>query len=356
MNRETIQTPLGRRFAAALDATRSGRSRLGIEAYTAAFLVAEPALATSHARRARLSAAIEELVGEGVIRASRAQDRSELPVLPRFIVVIDGMSDPPIADTSRYPWRPELVWAARLPLRQSEFQALRAVQGFLRDVTAETPVVPMGERSLELFDDEKRLDSLARNRRLFAPGRLSLGLLRARAFAPPFAYRHVGPGHIALVLENVATYRSVLGALSAASDVGLVIFGSGGNFAASVGYLAELAHEGVAATIREIRYFGDLDRRGLETPIAADITAREMGLPAVLPAVRLWALLLRVGKRARHVPVDTTTAERLAGWLPASMRGDAIELLTSGMRVAQEAVGTMMLGDDPIWDSRLSDE
>src|SRR5438105_1999563 len=80
----------------------------------------------------------------------------------------------------------------------------------LRDQGTEATIVPTGERSLDLFGDEKRLDVLRRNRRLFAPGRLSLEMLRARLFAPPFAYRRIGQGGVALVLENVATYHSAL--------------------------------------------------------------------------------------------------------------------------------------------------
>lgn len=79
---------------------------------------------------------------------------------------------------------------------------------------------------------------------------------------------------MALVLENVATYHSVLATVPYDGPVGLVIFGGGGNFAASVCYLTELAAEGPASSVREIRYFGDLDRRGLEIPIAADSAAR----------------------------------------------------------------------------------
>jgi hypothetical protein len=217
---------------------------------------------------------------------SRAVDRSESPPPPHFIVPLDRITDPPVGrEAAGYAWRPELSWAARLPLRRSEFDALRAIQAFLRDRSVETPIVPTGERSLELFCDEKRLDVLRRNRRLFAPGRLSLEMLRARLFSPPFAYRRVGAGPVALVLENVATYHSVLATVPANSPVGLVIFGAGGNFSASVCYLAELASEGPASFIREIRYFGDLDRRGLEIPIAANAAAREVGLPAVRPAV-----------------------------------------------------------------------
>jgi hypothetical protein len=158
-----------------------------------------------------------------------------------------------------------------------------------------------------------------------------------------FAYRQIGSGPVALVVENVATYHSVLATMPAESPVGLVVFGAGGCFSASVCYLAELAIEGPAASIREIRYFGDLDRRGLEIPIAADAAAREAGLPPVLPAVGLWATLLRVGKRATHHPVDTQTAELVIAWLPATLRSSAREVLVSGARLAQEAVGTNLL-------------
>ena len=350
MKPPALETPLARRFAAALADAAPGRSRIPIDAYTAAFLVAEPALATSPERRIRLVGAIEELVQGGVLKASRALDRLELPPLPRFVVPLDRVTDPPVgAEASNYAWRPELAWAARLPLRRSEFDALRAIQKFVRDRGGESPVVPIAERSLELFGDEKRLDTLRRNRRLFAPGRLSLWMLRTRLYAAPFAYRRVGPGSVALVLENVATYHSVLATVPEGSPIGLVVFGGGGNFSSSVCYLTELAAEGPAARIKEIRYFGDLDRRGLEIPIAADAAAHEAGLPGVRPAIGLWARLLRVGQRGVHPPVEASTVQRLIAWLPASLRLSARNVLASGARLAQEAVGTELLADDPAW-------
>jgi len=352
MKPTAVETPLARRFAAALAETEPQRARIRIEAYTAAFLAAEPALITSPDRRARLSAAIDELIQAGLIKASRDVDRSELPPLPRFLLLLNRGTDPPVGrEAASYPWRPELAWAARLPLRRSEFDALQAIQVFLRDRGDDGTLIPMGERSLELFGDEKRLDTLRRNRRLFAPGRLSLELLRARLYAPPFAYRRVGLGPIALVLENVATYHSVLATIPAGSPIGLVVFGAGGNFAASVCYLAELILEGPASSIREIRYFGDLDRRGLEIPIAANAAALEAGLPVVRPAIGLWARLLRVGQRATHPLVDPLSADRLTSWLPLSLRASAREVLVSGARLAQEAVGTSLLASNTTWST-----
>lgn len=343
-------TPLARRFAAALAEVEPGRSRISQAGYTAAFLAAEPSLATSPHRRARLAAAIDELVEAGVVIPAKSLDRVERPPLPRFLVLLDRTSDPPVGRAATaYPWRPELAWAARLPLRRSEFDALRAIQAFLRDRAGDAPVVPAGERALELFGDEKRLNALRHNRRLFGEGRLTLEMLRARQFAPPFAYRRVGDGPVVLVLENVATYHSVLASVPGDSPVGLVVFGAGGNFAASVAYLAELATEGPAAAIREIRYFGDLDRRGLEIPMAADATAREAGLPTVRPGVGLWALLLSHGHRSPQPPVPPDVAERLAAWLPPAVRVSAAELLVSGYRLAQEAVGSEVLRSDSDW-------
>lgn len=343
-------TPLARRFAAALADAEPGRARISRAAYTAAFLAAEPGLATSPERRVRLAAAIDELEAAGTVIIAKSLDRTERPPLPRFLVLLERTPDPPVGRAAAaYPWRPELAWAARLPLRRSEFEALQAIQVFLRDRASETPIVPAGERSLELFGDEKRLDALRHNRRLFGDGRLSLEMLRARQFAPPFAYRRVGDGPVALVLENVATYHSVLASLPAYSPVGLVIFGAGGNFAASVAYLAELAVEGPAAAIREIRYFGDLDRRGLEMPAAADAAARDAGLPAVRPAIGLWALLLRNGRPAPAPWVPADISERIVAWLPATLRRAAAEVLLGGTRCAQEAIGAELLATDGGW-------
>ncbi len=346
----SIDTPLARRFATALADTLPSRVRIPYEAYTAAFLTAKPSLSTATERRARLAAAIEELVEAGVLTVSRRAERSERPPLPQFVVLVERTTDPPVGpEAANYPWRSELAWAARLPLRRSEFDALRAIQGFLRDRRAGAAVVPTAERSLQLFGNEKRLDSLRHNRRLFAPGRLSLQMLRARAYAPPFAFRRVGDGPVALVLENVATYHSVLATLPAGSPIGLVVFGAGGNFAASVCYFAELADEHLAASITEIRYFGDLDRRGLEIALAANAAALEAGLPAVRPALGLWDRLLRAGCPVQHRGIAPTTADHLVSWLPASLRSAAREILVAGTRLAQEAVGTELLAGDPSW-------
>jgi hypothetical protein len=92
---------------------------------------------------------------------------------------------------------------------------LESVAGWLRDNPA--PVrVPVGERSAELFDDEKAL-SRYRKTRLFASGALILDLLACYDPRLPAASQHV-PGDgpvILLVAENLATYTLFLTAARA---------------------------------------------------------------------------------------------------------------------------------------------
>ena len=204
--------------------------------------------------------------------------------------------------------------------------------------------MPLAERSLELAGEEKSVDGRGR---LFAPGRLSLELLRAYRASPPFVFRTVGDGPVALVLENAATFHSVLATLPADSPVGLVAFGSGAGFRASAAYFVDLRDQGIAPA--EIRYYGDLDRAGLDIPADAALVAAELGLPAIRPAVGLYARLLRSPVRRTAAPLDEEVADELAAWLPASLAGEAARLLRAGVAISQENTGTEALAADAGW-------
>jgi hypothetical protein len=341
-------SPLAERFAEVLVTDHRSRVRIGIEEVELLFRRAVPELATAPDRRHRLADVLAELAGAGLVRtAARARDRREHPWLPTYVVPVRDAPPPRIApEAAAFGWRPELAWAHALPLSPQEFAFLRRVQEFLKAGGRERPIVPLAERSLRLTANEKALDGRGR---LFGPGRLSLDLLRAERASPPFVYRTVGAGPVALVVENAATYRSVLRTLPADSPVGLVAFGSGQGFTGSVAFFADLRDEGVAPS--EIRYFGDLDRRGLDIPADASLVARELGLPAVRPAVGLYARLLRAGVRRAADPIDEDTADELVAWLPATLAPAARRLLVGGVAIAQENIGTEALGADPSWAS-----
>lgn len=334
-------SPLAERLAAALEA--AGRRRVEIEQVWRCFHDAEPALVTSAAKRARLAAALAELAGAGRAAPSRSHDHG-VPPLPRFVQVPSRA--PRIAaraPAASYPWRPELAWAAGLRLAPERFAALRAVNAFLRDGGAARPSVPARERSLQLWGDEKALEALARTS-LFGPGRLTWELLRCRPVHPPFVWRETGPGPVLLVVENHHTYASLGEALPRGGPVGFLAYGAGNHFVASVASAADLPRRP-----GRILYFGDLDRRGLDIPIAASAVAARLGLPPVEPAAALYHLLLEVGRpRPGDAPLGSEAARRRASWLPAGVRGPAAALLERGERLAQEWVGLEVLLTRPV--------
>lgn len=118
-------------------------------------------------------------------------------------------------------------------------------------------------------------------------------------------------------------------------------YGAGTAFIGSVTYARELR-----PAVEDIRYFGDIDARGLRIPAEAD-QVRGESLPHIRPAERLYRLLIQVGVRSAAPPVSAEAAARLASWLPADLREEVATMLTGGWRMAQEAVGLKVLRNRP---------
>ena len=329
------------RFIAEL--RRGGRRRLGGDDLLAALDVVEPELRVSPRRWGRL----RELVA--------AAAAADLLVVAQSWLDRPDKSEPPGSATLRLArpaegrrasavvWPPELAWAGRLQLRIEEEELLRQVRRFLRDLAPDEPVVPLRERSLQLTGDEKLLDGYL-GRRLFAPGRLSLDLLRCRRLHPPFAWREVGEAPVLLVVENHDTYHSLGRAIDRDEGIGYVAFGCGNQFVASIGSVADLPRP-----VERILYFGDLDLEGLRIPARAAGVARALDLPTVEPAAGLYEALLRVGTRGRGTTVSPTEAREAASWLPARQLDEVIALLIGGERFAQEGLGYRHLRRRELW-------
>lgn len=326
------------------------RRRVELPELSGLLLRAEPALAHAPERRDRLAEVLGQLVDAGVVElpSERSYDHSARPPLPRFVRVERSAQPPQRQPGLEYAWRSELAWATELSFDQQTLDELRAVNAFLRDGGAQRPVVPMRERSLQLFGDEKRLDSLL-GTQVFAPGRLTLAQLRCEEVHPPFVYERVGPGADALVVENHHTYVSLARTLPSDGPVGTVIYGAGGHFKGSVTYLADLD-----ARPRRVLYFGDLDVDGLDIPAYASNLAVGQGLPAVEPAAGLYRLLFDHGHPAVISPATRgLRSEQLVRWLPGELRDEAAALLRAKRRLAQEWVGAELLSVHSAVLSRL---
>ncbi len=237
----------------------------------------------------------------------------------------------------------EFAWVSELAfLREARvnlpFAELRQLNDFLQASGCDRALVPIKERSLQLFGDEKRLDVLA-DSALFRDGRLSLAQLRCEVVAEPLAWKR-GPAEASaqpvIVLENAATWHSYARWNEAAAQFSAVIYGGGNRFVDGVGFLAEIFRE--LGGPRRVFYFGDLDPAGLRIPRRATERAQELGLPPVEPHRWSYGQLLSLAAAASSAddPAAVTPAD--LAWL-GELAGTAQPLLVSGQRLAQEHMG-----------------
>jgi hypothetical protein len=343
--------------AAILSATLNAMAERRVEqaGILAAFVTACPGTAGTTQGRPVLSALLDELADHHLAELPRGRNGWDdaLPPLPRWL----RLPPQPKQDSrhlrgpSLAVWRRELAWAGADSLSSAQLNVLKTVNRWLRDTDGDDErrtVVPMRERSLEIFRDEKRLDALTATT-LFAPGRLTLATLAAERIPPPLAYERVGAGGIVLVIENSDTFTTINTLLERrCGKVGYVAFGGGHAFEASVARISKLAG------VTDIAYYGDLDEDGLTIPQRANVTAAALGLPPVRPAAGLYRLLVGQDIRgAAPKEVDPIVAERRVAWLPATVRGQAASVIAAGHRLAQEATGAVLLRRDDSWRADL---
>jgi hypothetical protein len=307
------------------------------------------------AARARFRQALDELAGASLVTLPSAASRSGWdaivePPLPVRVTRVEREAAGPAIRLAPRVWPRALEAAGRIANRPDEHALLERVACFLRDKPA--PVrVPVGERSAELFDDEKALGRY-RKTRLFTSGALTLDLLACYDPPLPFASQHVpGSGPVTLlVAENLATYTSFLAAarvLDGATRPNLhVAWGIGGSFEQSV-----LSIPLLDPSPRYVRYFGDLDLAGLGIAARAGRQAAAAGLPPVLPAIACYRFLLD-GPRHWRRPDDSNRLGQpgygnACAWLPPVLRPQAGELLASGEKIAQEHLGLQTLLSEP---------
>jgi hypothetical protein len=296
--------------------------------------------------RAELADLLASLEVSGALRLPKGRagwDASASPPLPKWIVLAaleTLQSERP--DPRSIAWPPELLFAANArPDRILD--DLLAIKTFLANGGRQRPLVPLRERSLQIFGDEKRLDGLLKTA-LFRDGHLTLELLRCYDVAPPLVFEtHGNPvSATMLVIENLHTYDSFRRWNAAAGEYAAVVYGHGSEFRGTVRDVPRVCE---LLGVDRVEYFGDVDREGLCIPIQAQRSLAEIGNTIVLhPAMRWYELLLNVGQRRpamlRELGPDGRAAVEWLG-IPT---GPAVEgLVLAGLRLAQEDVGTERL-------------
>ncbi|MFC0106654.1 Wadjet anti-phage system protein JetD domain-containing protein [Kibdelosporangium aridum] len=295
--------------------------------------------------RARVLTAINALAHEGRIELPKTRaDRTALPAMPSYV----RRPAPPKSEVlPKVPvvWHADLEWVA---LADNADQLGISERRFLTKVNAWLPkrrgvVVPLRERSLEMFNDEKELESWVLGP-LFAPGRLTVELLECEPCWPPVEQRVLGSGDW-LIIENYTTYVSIGRAASDNGFAGRIIWGSGMQVGTRLSALAASGERPLACW-----YFGDVDAGGFRAARLAVERADMVGLGQVKPARGLYRLALTHGKnRLAH---STSRAGRqltewIGSWLGAGLT-EAATIAEAGKRIVQENVGVEVLAGVPL--------
>lgn len=337
------------RLAAVLEAWPT--RHLSLEDLWAALDTAAPTAASdSTGRRTQLAHALAALAGVGALTTAKDTDTTSTPPLPARVTVNPPAPSVVTSDLAAgTEWVPALAWAAAEPLTLGQLHHLRRVNAWLDQRGGAGDVMPLGERSTQIFNDPTALTGLL-STALFSPGRLTLDLLRTFHPHPPLGTRHVSSGPVLLVVQSPHTFHTLWDALMLdPGPVGHIAWGSGRPFEASVRSTRDLP------TIRRTSYFGDLDAPGLRTAASAAATATGEHLPPVQPANILYRMLLHHGHPQGGV--DTLSPDQAApllAWLTdPHLQGRTADLLTQGHRIASETVTAAVLRQAEGWQHTL---
>jgi hypothetical protein len=264
-------------------------------------------------------------------------DTVALPALPRWIKLSRETLLEEKADLRTIPWAPELRFLANARVGVPLSDLLK-LQEFFASGGRSRLVVPLKERSLQIFGDEKRLDRLWQGSTLFGEGRLSLEMLRCRSAPVPLAWSRdaISNGPL-IVLENAATWHSFRDWNRQQHLFGAVVYGDGNCFADGVGFLADIFSE--QGDRRQVVYFGDLDPQGLRIPQLASAYAQHLGLPPIEPHLPSYRSLLQLGRNKTTSLNNSEPVRREdCDWL-GELADEAWTILAAGHRLAQEHVG-----------------
>lgn len=321
-----------------------GKARLELDAVRKAFQQVYPELATTPSARGKLRDLLDVLQLDeriAVPKGKKLWDTSAIPPLPHWVQLPRESVSDEKPDLRAIPWCPELRFLATtrvfVPLDD-----LMKLQQFFADGGRERPLVPIKERSLDIFGDEKRLDQLVRSA-LFGSGRLTLETLRCLIVPEPLPWAAgldaSGP---LLVIENAATWHSYCRWNEERRLFSAVVYGGGNRFVEGVRYLQDVFAE--LGGPRPVLYFGDLDPQGLLIPQEASIRAQAEGLPLVEPHLWSYRQLLKRGNGRGQPYGGEPPSSTLCDWL-ADCADPVRQLFAASQRLAQEHIGWEFLRD-----------
>lgn len=296
----------------------SPRKRVPLDELRRHYFSLYPDVQNSPDRGVLLLRALKELEADGAISlpATGNWEQAGSPALPLWVTLKSSHRSQVSVNHADVTWAPELgFWPE---LRPSQLSALWPINDFLLRRRGAFSSVPIKERSLEIFGDEKRLDNMCAGDFLFN-GRLPLSIIGCFRVPQPLPYRKVDtPGKPVLVVENHNTYWSFAEWNETTRRYTGVVYGGGENFRLTGRALRQAMHETGASSAE---YFGDLDPKGLSIPLDFNRSV-ESGYPTVSAALPLYRWLLANGVRREKSECATYAAGLAAAWLGAELAAE----------------------------------
>jgi hypothetical protein len=227
--------------------------------------------------------------------------------------------------------------------------ALQAVNVWMQNTRhAQIVDVPTTERSLEIFGDEKRLDTLRDSGAdtLFNR-RLRLSDLHCYRVPPRLVWEaQQSPHPNILIVENSSAYDSFRRFNKEAKLWRAVVYGAGNAFLRSHEGLSEVLDRSQA---ERLLYFGDLDPEGIHILFKVVQARRSLGMPDILPHSGLYCALVR-RRATRYVEAGVQLSritERSLRTLLAEAAGEVLALWRQGYVLPQEGLGYAILRENP---------
>jgi len=247
-------------------------------------------------------------------------------------------SDEEIRLIREFNWEPDLAF-----LRDTRINVplveLRQLNDFLKAGTEGRDIVPIKERSLQIFGDEKRLDAILAGA-LFRSERLDIRThLRCEIVGEPLPWKR-GPASASqqpvIVIENAATWQSYCRWNDERRLFSAVVYGCGNRFIDGVRYFKDIFDE--LGGPRKLLYFGDLDPQGLLIPQIGSARAQKLGWTAIEPHAWSYRHLLILGS-GKGQPWDGEPGPSpLCEWL-GELAEPARRIISAGQRLPQEHLG-----------------
>ena len=248
---------------------------------------------------------------------------------PKWIQVISELKNKVINDVV---WHPKLKWATDIK-HPAQLEIAIKINNYLKNNSSKMNI-PLNERSLMIFDDEKKLASLTQGESLFG-GKLSIKDLNCYQVTHPFCYSSPVSckTNRILILENAATYHSFCRWNDLNQQYQAIVLGSGGMF--------ENSHWSLETTFSILpdvgfEYFGDLDPSGLRIPANINKERLKNKLTQIIPQQWLYEQMIAAKKHFISKDKETECTQEDILWLPCNLRNETKELIKNNQRIPQE--------------------